>query len=70
MESQTVFEPKCMQEDGIERLFGTIKHIKNNPASTTVAQAIQATQLVHYRQKRKRSEAWMVAVCCCMLKIQ
>ena len=53
-----VFEPKCCQVDGIERYFGTLKGIKNNPASTSVATAIPAAQLLHRRQCKKPLKDW------------
>ena len=51
------FEPKCVQEDSIERYFGQVKCIKNNPTSTTVANAVQAAQLIHRRQQKNTLEA-------------
>ena len=53
-----VFEPSATCEDAIEYFFGYVKTFKRGIyGTTTTANAIQSTQLIHLRQSRKVPQA-------------
>ena len=53
-----VFEPTYCMEDSLEMMFGRIKSVRSDvKGSTTVANAISSTHLIHTRQSRQESKA-------------